>query len=553
MPKASLLRQQKALSQLLCIIIWIKIIYSVLILSTPKHDLFFKSMSTVCAAATQIASRAMKTSSSSSGCSSSSSSSFSPSFSSRGGRNSFLKTATQKSSSSAILPMRRRKKISVRTNAVLFLPPVPGGAGAAMIGAIDADRIAEVYDFSSSTNQIEVQRVFEVADAASAEMTLEQAPAVDATNKPPEKEKKSALQKGGWLGPITNALESTLEGIDGILAPVAGTNSYGFSILALTLLVKLVTFPLTKKQIEGSVNMQALQPKVKELQAMYANDPERLQMETARLYKEANFNPLAGCLPTFATLPVFIGLYRALSNASVEGLLQDGFYWIPSLGGPATIEMRNDGAGFSWLFPLVDGAPPIGWHDALSYLVLPVLLVISQSVSQKIMQPESAKSADPAQQQSQAILKFLPLMIGYFSLNVPAGLTLYWFFNNIVTTAQTVYLRKTTKPIVNVGGATAAGDGGGASSQPVRVDYVPKRERRSGATIPKAAAPKVDVSNAISAEFTDFDEGPAKVKSAVESEFGDFEDGPAKVQEDGEDSSRGNRRGSRKKRRGGSR
>ena len=86
----------------------------------------------------------------------------------------------------------------------------------------------------------------------------------------------------------------------------------------------------------------------------------------------------------------------------------------------------------------------------------------------------------------------------------------------------------------------------------MRVDYVPKRERRSGATIPKAA-PKVDVSNAISAEFTDFDEGPAKVKSAVESEFGDFEDGPAKVQEDGEDSSRGNRRGSRKKRRGGSR
>ena len=74
---------------------------------------------------------------------------------------------------------------------------MPGGAGAAMIGAIDADRIAEVYDFSSSTNQIEVQRVFEVADAASAEMTLEQAPAVDATNKPPEKEKKSALQKAG--------------------------------------------------------------------------------------------------------------------------------------------------------------------------------------------------------------------------------------------------------------------------------------------------------------------------------------------------------------------
>ena len=297
-------------------------------------------------------SRAMKTSTSSS----------------RRETTSALKSGAKMSSSLMRMTTIRRKKISVRTNAVLLPPAV--GAGFATIGAIDTDRIAAVYDSSSSLNQTEVQRVFEVADAASAEMTLEQAPAVEASAQKPEKEKKSALQKGGWLGPITNALEATLEGIDGVLAPIAGTNSYGYSILALTLLVKVVTFPLTKKQIEGSVNMQALQPKVKELQAMYANDPERLQMETARLYKEANFNPLAGCLPTFATLPVFIGLYRALSNASVEGLLQDGFYWIPSLGGPATIEMRNDGAGFSWLFPLVDGAPPIGWHDALSYLVL---------------------------------------------------------------------------------------------------------------------------------------------------------------------------------------
>ena len=136
------------------------------------------------------------------------------------------------------------------------------------------------------------------------------------------------------------------------------------------------------------------------------------------------------------------------------------------------------------------------------------------------MQPDSAKSTDPSQQQSQAILKFLPFMIGYFSLNVPAGLTLYWFFNNIITTTQTVYLRKTTKPLVNVGGNGTAGNGGAASSQPVRVDYVPKRERRSGATIPKAAAPKIDVSNAISAEFTDFDDGPAKVKSALEASSG---------------------------------
>ena len=281
---------------------------------------------------------------------------------------------------------QRKKIISVRTNAVLLPMMTP-----VAIGSIDTDRIANAYESSSSlnrTHQIEVQRVFEVADAA--EMTMEQAPAMEApapameapamemgmeaqdvpaveTAEPemtveqaptveaakPAKGKRPALQKGGWLGPITDGLEWTLECIDGLLAPITGTNSYGYSILVLTLLVKFVTFPLTKKQIEGSVNMQALQPKVKELQAMYANDPEKLQMETARLYKEANFNPLAGCLPTFATLPVFIGLYRALSNASVEGLLKDGFYWIPSLGGPQrlkceTTAMDFRGCSLSW-------------------------------------------------------------------------------------------------------------------------------------------------------------------------------------------------------------
>lgn len=90
-------------------------------------------------------------------------------------------------------------------------------------------------------------------------------------------------------------------------------------------------------QVESTLSLQALQPRVKELQAKYADDPENLQLETARLYKEAGVNPLAGCFPTLATIPVFIGLYNALSNAAKEGLLTEGFFWIPSLGGPTTI------------------------------------------------------------------------------------------------------------------------------------------------------------------------------------------------------------------------
>lgn len=252
---------------------------------------------------------------------------------------------------------------------------------------------------------------------------------------------------------------------------------------------------------------------------MYANDPERLQLETARLYKEANFNPLAGCLPTFATLPVFIGLYRALSNAATEGELTDGFYWIPSLGGPTSIAARNEGSGFSWLWPLVDGAPPLGWHDTFAYLLLPVLLVASQFASQKIMTPDTGKDVDPAQAQSQAILKFLPFMIGFFSLNVPAGLTLYWFANNILSTGQTVLLRKITPKAEIPAPSAMPMPGTPAAAQPVRVEYVPKSQRKAGnaSSAPKPPPPKVEPMPAsLASEFADFDDGPAKVTEVVE-------------------------------------
>ncbi|KAG1363366.1 putative ALBINO3-like protein 1, chloroplastic [Cocos nucifera] len=171
--------------------------------------------------------------------------------------------------------------------------------------------------------------------------------------------------------------------------------------------------------------MRSLQPQVKAIQQRYAGDQERIQLEIARLYKLAGVNPLAGCLPTLATIPVWIGLYRALSNVANEGLLTKGFFWIPSLAGPTTIAARQSGSGTSWLFPFIDGHPPLGWSDTLAYLVLPVLL-----------------GGDPSQKSSQALTKLLPLMIGYFALSVPSGLSLYRFTNNILSTAQQIWLQK---------------------------------------------------------------------------------------------------------------
>ncbi|KAG5236157.1 ALBINO3 protein [Salix suchowensis] len=208
------------------------------------------------------------------------------------------------------------------------------------------------------------------------------------------------------LSPIRTRLLMVLKvGLSSVHVPYA----YGFAIILLTVLVKAATFPLSKKQVESAMSMRSLQPQIKAIQQRYAGD-QRIQLETARLYKLAGINRLQvlmfrRCLPTLATIPVWIGLYRALSNVANE-----------------------------------DGHPPLGWSDTVAYLVLPVILVVSQYISVEIMQ--SSQSDDPNVKNSQAITKFLPLMIGYFSLSVPSGLSLYWLTNNILSTAQQVWLQK---------------------------------------------------------------------------------------------------------------
>jgi YidC/Oxa1 family membrane protein insertase len=201
---------------------------------------------------------------------------------------------------------------------------------------------------------------------------------------------------------------------------------------------------------------------------------------------------IAGCLPSLATIPIFIGLYRSLTNVATEGLLDtQGFYWIPTLAGtavnvgvatfhehcrpfwcsgvcshwtaaddicltcsvcvcvcvlhiatgPTTIAARQAGSGTEWLYPFVEGAPPIGWHDARAYLVLPVLLILCQYVSSSIISPPIDPNAENANTQ-RVLYTFLPLMVGFFSLNVPSGLGLYYLSNTVMSTLIQVWLRK---------------------------------------------------------------------------------------------------------------
>jgi YidC/Oxa1 family membrane protein insertase len=107
--------------------------------------------------------------------------------------------------------------------------------------------------------------------------------------------------------------------------------------------------------------------------------------------------------------------------------------------------VKDYGSGLAWLTEnWVDGHPSLGWHDTVCYLSLPLILVLSQSVSMRIMTPP-ADPDNPQAQSTQQIMRFLPLMIGWFSLSAPAGLGLYWFFNNVLTTAQSVLIKTLIK------------------------------------------------------------------------------------------------------------
>ena len=253
-----------------------------------------------------------------------------------------------------------------------------------------------------------------------------------------------------------NALGTGPERMEGILSPISdnieaftlATQEFfrendvpyplGSAIIFTTFVVKALTFPFTKLQVESALNMQNLQPQTEAIRERYKDDPERTNIELNRLYEENQVSPLAGCVPLLLTLPVVWALYRAFNNASIDGSFDEPWFFIPSLAGP------SPNRDLSWLLPLdVDYNPPIGWHGAMLYLIVPGLTVLSQYVSMDLLKPGIGDSGQKDEEQRQSLLlNLLPLFIGYISLTVPAGLTLYWLFNNIFTTLTQLYLRQ---------------------------------------------------------------------------------------------------------------
>ncbi len=179
--------------------------------------------------------------------------------------------------------------------------------------------------------------------------------------------------------------------------------NWGWAIVIITILLRLVLFPLTYKGMVSMNRLKALSPKVKEIQQKYKGDPAKMNAKMMELYKKHNANPMGGCLPMLLQIPVFFAIYRVLLNA---------------------VELKH--------------APWMGWIHDLSamdpYFVLPVLMAATMFWQQHIT---PTNFTDPMQEK---IMKFLPLIFMFFFVTFPAGLTLYWFVNNLFGVAQQYYV-----------------------------------------------------------------------------------------------------------------
>ena len=198
-------------------------------------------------------------------------------------------------------------------------------------------------------------------------------------------------------------------------------NSFGVSILVFTIMVRVVMFPLTVRQSRQLKSMNAIQPKVKEIQAKFAKDRQRITQETMRIYKENGVNPI-GCLgPLVIQFPIWIGLYQAILQTlpaapdRLIGLSGHLYSWLPQVH--EVIPLNS--AFLWWDLALPDRTP-----------VLPVLVGASMYLVQKMT---AMPSADPRQASTnRMMLWMMPLMFGFFTMQFPSGLAIYWVMSNAV-------------------------------------------------------------------------------------------------------------------------
>jgi len=198
------------------------------------------------------------------------------------------------------------------------------------------------------------------------------------------------------------------------------THNYGWAIIIVTLIIKLLTWPLQTKSYVSMQRMQKVQPELKLLQAKYKGDPRQLQQEQMLLYRKHGVNPMGGCLPIALQIPIFFALYSALDNA-VE-LWGASFWYIKDLTMPDSV------------YTLSFSIPFLG--NAVNPLPL---LMTAATIIQQVLTPHTG---DKSQKQMMLMMPVVFLAIFY---NMPSGLVLYWFVNQLLSAVQTLMLHYTKK------------------------------------------------------------------------------------------------------------
>lgn len=205
--------------------------------------------------------------------------------------------------------------------------------------------------------------------------------------------------------------------------------SWGGAIIALTVSIRALLIPLTYKQIKGMRALQALQPQIKELQAKYKNDKQRMQQEMMRFYKENEVNPFASCIPLLAQLPVFITLFYVLQHDLRFDICQQTAKSCSEFA----VEQGHSAGFFGESFLLINDLTAKATGSEL--IILLVIYVGTQLISGLVMSVTADKS--------QRILMFmLPLIFVPFIISFPAGLILYWITTNVWTIGQSFVVQK---------------------------------------------------------------------------------------------------------------
>jgi YidC/Oxa1 family membrane protein insertase len=222
---------------------------------------------------------------------------------------------------------------------------------------------------------------------------------------------------GFWkfMNPVMYPIKISL--LWGLNALEKVVRNYGVAIMLLTVIVRIIFWPLTHKGTESMRKMQALQPQLKEIREKFKDNPQRMQQETMAFYKTNKVNPMGGCLPMLLQIPVFIALFVVLRSA-VE-LRFSKFLWVRDLSEPENL--------FAGMIPVIG-----------SLNILPILMAVTMVWQQKL----TPSAGDPQQQKMMAVM--MPIMMLFFFYTMPSGLVLYWTISQVIAIIQ--MLIKKPKP-----------------------------------------------------------------------------------------------------------